>query len=81
MHIVIGIIGLALWGVCFHYLRTGLAMETSIASEYAPPGFESVANLQLMHTQELMVQIGLGAGVAGTILVATSLIIWAMPRS
>jgi hypothetical protein len=81
MHVIVGLAGLALWGVAAYFLRVGLSISVAVASPHAPPGFDGVANLQLMHIQALDVHIGLAAGLAGTIMICTALIMWRIPSA
>lgn len=81
MHVVIGVAGLALWGVAAYFLRAGLSISVAVALPDAPEGFDGVANLQLMHIQALDVHIGLAAGLAGTIMICTALIMWCIPSA
>jgi hypothetical protein len=73
--IAMAVVGAALWVIAAYMIYSGLAMPTTLPSDYAPQGFEGVVNLQLMHIQAMNLHLGIGAGIAGTLLICTSMLI------
>jgi ABC-type phosphate transport system permease subunit len=68
------------WGIIFwlgaiYFLVTGFLMETTVASEFAPAGFDGVVNLQALHQQAMTFNLGIGAALIGTLLLCTAAIV------
>lgn len=71
MGMLLGVTGGVLWVFSAYSIWTGLNMET---------GFEGTANLQLMHVQSILIDLGIGGVITGAILIAAASIIQAPPK-
>ena len=63
-------LGLIAAAISAWFCYAGFQIETAIATPEAPAGFEGVANLQMMHFQQINFEIGIGAAIVAAILLA-----------
>lgn len=70
-------VGLMTWALAGFLLWTGLSMDVTV--EGVEIG-ERIANNHAMHQQAILVQLGIGAGIAGAVFLAAFMIICAMPQ-
>ncbi len=78
MSYLLGIPGGMLWAYAIHLLSDAMAMEITVATpgvEQFSNGLDRVVNMQLMHLQAMNVSLGIGAALAGTIMICTALLI------